>query len=172
MEAAVLIQAVAAGESALGQTEGAGVPEVQAVQALAARDVGMAAQDDRARGKTRQRRGLRQTVAVAGEDAQGVGLYPGVFRNGEGREHDVHFGVAVAAYGRDRAGQMVQAVQFFQHGAGVIAAGQGVARTVVDQVAQQHQHVGRQALGRITEEAQAVQRAVQVGSDEQTHGRP
>ena len=73
VEAAVLIQAVAAGESALGQAEGAGVPEVQAVQALTARDVGMAAQDDRARGKTRQRRVLRQTVAVAGEDAQGVG---------------------------------------------------------------------------------------------------
>ena len=172
MEAAVLIQAIAAGETALGQAEGAGVPEVQAVQALAARDVGMAAQDDRARGKARQRRGLRQTVTVAGEDAQGIGFYPGVLRDGEGREHDVHFGITVAAHGRDRAGQMVQTVQFFQHGAGVVTAGQGVTRAVVDQVAQQHQHVGRQALGRITEEAQAVQRAVQVGSDEQTHGRP
>ena len=53
-----------------------------------------------------------------------------------------------------------------------VAAGQGVARPVVDQVAQQHQHVGREPFGRIAEEAQAVQRTVQVGSDEQTHGRP
>ena len=71
VEAAVLVQAVTAGGTALGQAEGAGVPEVQAVQALAARDVGMAAQDDRARGKARQGRVFRQAVAVAGEDAQG-----------------------------------------------------------------------------------------------------
>ena len=67
-EKAVLIKAVAAGRAAFGQREGAGIPEVQAVQGFSPGDVGVPAQNDRAGLQPGAGRIFRQVMPVAGEN--------------------------------------------------------------------------------------------------------
>ena len=106
-------------------------------------------------------------MAVGEEDAPPFVDDPGVVReDGEVEQHLVDFAVAVAAHTDDAVGQCVEA---FGHGTRVETGRQTVARTVVEEVAQQQEHVAAFALKVLEHGVKGIDRAVDVGDDEVFH---
>ena len=92
-----------------------------------------------------------------------------VGHNGKVEHHLVDLGVTVAAHRDDAVGQGVEQRDYALGG---VIARQVVARTVVEQVAQQHDAVGLLGLDGGAEALGPVCRAVDVGGDEVFHGGP
>lgn len=108
-------------------------------------------------------------MAVGEEDAvlavadQGIGAH-----DGEGEEHLVNLAVAVAADGHDVGGEGLQA---FHHAGGIQSVGQTIARSIVEDVAEQEQHVVCLFMKERQDGVERRDRTVYVGENEKFHGR-
>ena len=92
-----------------------------------------------------------------------------VGHDGEVEHHLIDLGIAVAAYRDDAVGQ---GVEQRDHALGGVIARQVVARTVIEQVAQQDDAIGVLALDGSDEALGPVCRAMDVGGDEVFHEGP
>ena len=90
-----------------------------------------------------------------------------VGHEGEVEDHLVDLGIAVAADGDDAVGQGVEQRDYALGG---VVARQVVARTVIEQVAQQDDAVGLLGLDGGDQALSPICRAVDVGSDKVFHG--
>ena len=106
---------------------------------------------------------VRQEQLAAGLVKQGSV----VGHDREVEHHLVDLGVAVAAHRDDAVGQ---GVEQRNHTLGGVVARQVVARTVIEQVAQQDDAVGLLGLDGGDQAFGPICRAVNVGSDEVFHG--
>ena len=131
--------------------------------------MGVAVEEGAARLQRRQVAGVPQVAvgepegAAARVDDLGV-----VGHAGEVEDHLVHLGLAVAAHGHDGRREGVE------HGddaLGVVVAGQRVARSVVEDVAEDQDLVGPLGLDALHQAAAPVGGAVDVAGDEVLHGR-
>ena len=129
---------------------------------LSPKAVAVSAQNVRAGLQPGAGRIFRQVMPVAGENMQSVSFKPCGFSYWKRQKGQIHLGIAIAAYGADRAGQGRKVGHFAQNRGGVIPLRQGVARPVIDKVAQKHQQVGLCLAGFFYQKAQAFNGTVQV----------
>ena len=85
---------------------------------------------------------------------------------GETKHHLVHFGITVAAHRHDAFGH---AVEHGGHFPGRIAVGKGIARPVVEQIAQQDHLIGRLRLDAFHEGFAPQRRPVDIRCHEKLH---
>ena len=159
--------AIRSRKAALGQRCAAGVPEMDAVDGFPARDMGMPAQDHIAGAHTGNGGATGKVVSVLCHDAQSVSGYHGAVFHRERKQHEIHFGVAVAAHGHDGR---VEIREDGNHAWRPIAGRKGVARAVIQIIAQEDQHIGQQLLAAPAQKHGGFRGTVQIGSNEQTHG--
>ena len=100
--------AIRSRKAALGQRCAAGVPEMNAVDGFPARDMGMPAQDHIAGAHAGNGGATGKVVSVLCHDAQSVSGYHGAVFHRERKQHEIHFGVAVAAHGENFVRQGVE----------------------------------------------------------------
>ena len=91
-----------------------------------------------------------------------------VGHHGEAEQHLIHLGVAVAAHGHDVGGHVIEQGR---HALAVDALGNAVARAVIDDIAQQEQHVAPLRAVEVEGALQPWQRPVDVGKEQVFHGR-
>ena len=108
-----------------------------------------------------------KVVSVLCHDAQSVSGYHGAVFHRERKQHEIHFGVAVAAHGHDGR---VEIREDGNHAWRPIAGRKGVARAVIQIIAQEDQHIGQQLLAAPAQKRGGFRGTVQIGSNEQTHG--
>ena len=99
--------------------------------------------------------------AVAFVDKQHI-----VAHHREAEQHLVDLGIAVAAYGNDVIGQRVQCLD---DALGVDALGDAVARPIVEDVAEDEEHVALLLAVKVQCTLQPGQTAVDVGDDKIAH---
>ena len=92
--------AIRSRKAALGQRCAAGVPEMDAVDGFPARDMGMPAQDHIA-GAHAGNGGGNWEGGVRAVPRCAISGYHGAVFHRERKQHEIHFGVAVAAHGHD-----------------------------------------------------------------------
>ena len=108
---------------------------------------------------------MRQEQLAAGlVEQRGI-----VGHDGKVEDHLVDLGIAVAAHRDDAVGQGVEQRDY---ALGSVIARQVVARTVIEQVAQQDDAIGVLALDGSDEALGPVCRAMDVGGDEVFHEGP
>ncbi len=107
-------------------------------------------------------------VAVGEQDAAAlVDEQDIVAHHREAEQHLVDLGIAVAAYGDDVIGQWVQCRD---DALGVDALGDAVARSVVEDVAEDEKHVALLLTVEVQCTLQPWQTAVDIGDDQIAHG--
>ena len=146
----------------------AGVEQQQAVFRAQHGDVGVAVQQRVARRQRRQAVGAEH-MAVGQKAAPAVGQkQQGAVRlHRETQQHLVDLGVAVAAHGEDARRQPVEQRRDRRR---VVVGRDGVARPVIEQVAEQHERVGPLGGKAAEHRAAGAGGAVEVGGNQQLHG--
>ena len=166
-EFAVLAEEYAAvGTAFLGDGDGAGVDEGIVLVGGEVGHVGVAVEEHIALGKGREVVFVVE-VAVGGEERAAVDLEQAVVgQHGEGEHHLIDLAVAVAAHAEYAIPERVE------HGGdlgGRVVPGQGVARAVVEYVAQQQQAVGLFAPEGLEQQPALVIGTVNIGRNHQFH---
>ena len=144
------------------------VPEMNAVDGFPARDMGMPAQDHIAGAHAGNGGATGKVVSVLCHDAQPVSARCGAVFHREGKQHEDP--AAASQLPRTAYDGRLEIREDGNHAWRPVAGRKGVARAVIQIIAQEDQHIGQQLLAAPAQKRGGFRGTVQIGSDEQTHG--